>query len=91
MNAPQRKSATHLTVRGLSTDVARALEREKTRRRKSLNETVKDLLRQSLGITADAKRDNGLGKFAGDWSDADLREFERATKSFEQIDPELWR
>ena len=91
MNAPRRKPAAHLTVRGIEGDIARALDREKSRRGKSLNTTVKELLRQSLGIAVDGKRDNGLAKFAGDWSDADLREFERATKSFEKIDLELWR
>jgi hypothetical protein len=91
MNALKRKPVTHLTVRGVESDTARALDREKRRRGKSLNETVKELLRQSLGIAVDGKRDNGLAKFAGDWSQADLREFERATKSFEKIDAELWR
>ena len=37
------------------------------------------------------KGENGLGRLAGDWSEADLQEFETNRKMFDQIDEELWR
>jgi predicted HicB family RNase H-like nuclease len=42
---------TYLTIQGITNDLAKALQREKQRRGKSLNQTVIELLRQSLGIT----------------------------------------
>lgn len=80
----------HLTVRDVPPDVARALEREKERRGKSLNQTVVDLLRQSLGVGG-VRRSNGLGEQAGTWTEEDLDEFEAAIAEAEQLDEELWR
>ena len=81
----------HLTVRNVPAELAHVLTEEKTRRGVSLNQTVIDLLRRSLGQGPDAPYDIGLGRLAGDWSEEDLREFETTTKMFEQIDEELWR
>ena len=79
----------HLTVRNVPERVARKLEQERARRGTSLNQTVIDLLDQSLG--ASAPRSNGLRALAGTWSAADLRAFERAVAATERIDEELWR
>lgn len=78
-----------LTIRNLPAPVAEALEREKRRRGRSLNQTVIDLLGQSLGIQE--RRSNGLRRLAGSWDEKELREFEQAVAPFEQIDEELWR
>ena len=68
--------------------LAEALDREKRRRGKSLNQTVIDLLGQGLG--AQGMRSNGLGDLAGGWSKDEFRDFERAIAPFEAIDEELW-
>jgi len=68
--------------------LAEALEHEKRRRGKSLNQTVIDLLGQGLG--AEGVRSNGLGRLAGGWSEDDFRSFERATAQFEVVDEEHW-
>jgi kynureninase len=68
--------------------LAEALEREKRLRGKSLNQTVIDLLGQSLG--AQGMRSNGIGRLAGGWSEDEFRDFERATAQFEAVDEELW-
>jgi hypothetical protein len=78
-----------LTVRNLPGEVAEALERERRRRGSSLNQTVIDLLRVSLG--AGVTRANGLRKLAGTWSDDECRTFEEAIASLETVDHELWR
>lgn len=77
-----------LTIRKLPTPLAEALEREKRRRGKSLNQTVIDLLAQGLGSAG--TRSNGLGRLAGGWSEDEFRDFERATAQFEAVDEELW-
>lgn len=82
-------NAHHITVRNLPDDVSAALQREKRRRGVSLNQTVIDLLRQSLGVRS--VRRNGLSRLAGTWTEADHREFLASVQPFEEIDPELWR
>lgn len=78
-----------LTIRNVPPDVARALESEKKRRGGSLNQTVIDLLRQSLG-THESRRSNGLRRLAGTWSRRDLVAFEKRIAPFEQVDEDLW-
>lgn len=78
-----------MTIRNLPAPVAEALEREKRRRGRSLNQTVIDLLGQSLGVQG--SRSNGLGRLAGNWSEKEAREFDEAVAPFEQIDEELWK
>lgn len=79
-----------LTIRGVSEDLARALQSEKQRRGQSLNQVVLDLLRLSVGLGA-SRYDNGLAQFAGTWSAQDVKNFEQQTAVFEQIDEELWK
>ena len=74
-----------LTVRGVPAELGRALNEEKRRRGASLNQTVLDLLKQSLGVGT--PRSNGLGRFAVGWTDAEFREFEAATRDSGKIDP----
>lgn len=78
-----------LTIRNLPPEVAAALDREKRRRGKSLNQTAIELLGQGLGVSG--QRSNGLGRLAGGWSAEELREFETAVAPFEQVDAEIWR
>jgi plasmid stability protein len=82
-------NARHLTVRNLPEDLSAALEREKRRRGVSLNQTVIDLLRQSLGVAGN--RSNGLARLAGTWTEAEHRRFLDEIQVFETIDPDLWQ
>lgn len=81
----------YLSVRNVPPELAAALKKEKTRQGKSLNRTIIDLLRQSLGVGRMARRSNGLARLAGSWSDEDLRRFEDAVAATEEIDEELWK
>jgi len=78
-----------LTIRNVPDVVAEALEKEKSRRRGSLNRTVIELLSQGLGV--DTTRSNGLARLAGTWTAEEVREFEENVSLFEEIDDELWR
>ena len=79
----------NLTVRNVPDDLAKALELEKRRREKSLNQTVIELLSQGLGVGR--TRSNGLARLAGSWTEEEYQRFEKAVAGFEQIDEELWR
>lgn len=80
-----------LTVRNVPKRLADALEREKRRRGRSLNQTVLDVLGDGLGVGSAGGRRNGLAKLAGTWSDADCRQFEAALAPAEEIDDEVWK
>jgi plasmid stability protein len=79
-----------MTLRNIPDDLARELEREKTRRGESLNQLAIDLMKEALGLGQGGRRSNGLAELAGSWTAEDLAEFERATAPFEQVDEELW-
>ena len=81
----------HLTVRNIPHDVAAALKAEKNRRRQSLNQTVIQLLRQSLGVGPGRERSNGLARLAGRWTEEERERFEAAISATDQIDEELWQ
>ena len=90
MNADSTVAA-HLTVRNVPVEVARALRKEMARRGQSLNQTVVDLLRVALGVTAETPAPNGLEKLAGAWSEPEHQRFAKATACFEKIDRDLWK
>lgn len=86
------KSPTHLTVRKLPTDLARALVAERRRRGASLNTVVIDLLRNALGVRRPTEaRQNGLEQLAGTWTPSEFDTFNKAVEAFEQIDEEIWK
>jgi plasmid stability protein len=80
----------NMTIRNVDRELSVALEREKARRRVSLNRTVLDLLRERLGLAGGRPPSNGLAEQAGSWSVEDLESFESATAPFEEVDEELW-
>lgn len=77
----------NITLRNVPPDLAEALDRESRERGHSLNRTAIDLLKQSLGVGA--RRSNGLGRLAGQWSAERAREFERVVAPFGDVDPEI--
>ncbi len=89
MNA-EKQTPQHLTVRNLPRQLSLALIEEKRRRSLSLNQTVIELLSQSLGLGS-IRRSNGLAQLAGTWTEEEQRRFEAAIVVTEQIDEELWR
>ena len=79
----------NLTVRNLPRQVAEALNRERRRSDRSLNQTVIDVLSRGLGL-GDGGRRNGLAKLAGTWTDDDLQRFNESVAAFEAVDPDMW-
>ena len=79
-----------LTIRNVDPRLAKALERETARRGTSLNETVLDLLRRSLGVAASARRSNGLRDLAGKWTAKEAADFDARIAMFGDVDAELW-
>ena len=80
-----------MTVRNIPADVAEALDAERQRRGLSLNRTAVSLMREALGLTQGERPDNGLGRFAGTWSEDQFREFDATQAQFNKIDEDIWK
>ncbi len=81
-----------LTIRNVNPSLADALEAEKRRLGTSMNNTVLQLLRESLNVDKESgRRTNGLEKLAGGWTEEDFQEFERNTADQRIVDDEMWK
>ena len=80
-----------MTLRRIPDEVEKGLRARARKTGHSLNRTAVELLRDALGVgrAADARR-RDLSGFAGQWDRAEAGEFERNTRIFERIDPEVW-
>lgn len=80
-----------ITIRNIPADIVAALEVEKLRRGLSLNRTVLSLMREALGLSDSRRRSNGLRKLAGNWTEAESRQFDEAVAPFGKIDEDMWK
>ena len=80
-----------ITIRNVPPEVAAALEAEKRRRGLSLNRTVLSVMREALGLSNSRRRSNGLRRLAGNWTQAESRQFEEAIAPFGKIDEDMWK
>jgi hypothetical protein len=76
-----------LTIRGVPDTVGRRLERLSRDRGTSVNQTVLDILAETLGVDARRAR---LERYVT-WTAEDVREFEEALQVQRVVDAELWR
>jgi hypothetical protein len=84
---------TTLTVHALDTTLSHKLKAYAVEQQKSLNQSVKELLAVALGITSPRKKDH-RGEFidlCGVWSDKEVREFQKNTACFSEIEEGMWK
>lgn len=81
-----------ITIHKIDDDTERVLVNRARDEGISLNQLIKRLLREALGLSEsrDARRADFAG-FCGSWNKEDVAEFERATEVFGKIDEELWQ
>lgn len=86
------KTLKSITIHGLDESLENLISEKAQRQGTSLNQTIKMLLRQSLGISADAvkKRQAAFADIFGTWSKTDEKAFINKTKDFEHIDRKDW-
>ena len=89
VNALEDPDLKTLTIRNVPQDLYEALQRERSRSGRSLNQTVIELLNQRLGVGV--ARSNGLARLAGTWTDEEFEQFQQAIAAFERVDEELWK
>ena len=80
-----------VTIRNIPTELAQALDKERRKRRTSLNRTVLALLHNAVGVPNQAGRSNGLRQLAGSWSEAEYKQFEQAVAPLGEVDEGLPR
>ena len=81
----------YVTIRNLPPELADALEKEKQKRGKSLNQTTVELLAHALGVDKQGRTGNGLAAMAGGWTAQQLQSFEDSVALTKQVDEELWQ
>lgn len=92
-DAKEHNTMKSLTIHGLDTTLEELIREKAKAQNASLNQTIKKLLRKSLGINHDIikQRREEFSEFCGVWSKKDERDFNKKTKSFEKIDDEDWK
>jgi plasmid stability protein len=83
-----------IIIRDLNDNLGAALKREAKKRATSVNKLVQQYIAAGLqhsSAVAKPEQRNDLAAFAGRWGSKDLREFNAATDSFNQIEADLWK
>lgn len=82
-----------ITIHGIDEELDRTLQQKARSEDLSLNKTIKQLLKQSLGLSETKKTlpKNDFSEFIGTWTEQDVKEFEKNTAIFEKIDEEDWK
>lgn len=82
-----------LSLRGIDEELAENLKKTAKKTGTSLNKTVLEILRKSVGVNS-KKREvvyHDLDDLAGTWTESDWEQFKKATKQFGAIDKDLWK
>ena len=79
-----------ITIHNLDDTLNRLLQEKAGQDGTSLNQTIKGLLQEALGISKQQKKFD-FSEFSGIWTKKESEEFERAVKDFEKIDPRDWK
>lgn len=80
-----------ITIHNLESDLNIQIRRKARLEGKSLNQTIKSLLRRSLGISKTNIRNKDFDEFFGVWSTSEAKNIEKALEDFERIDPQDWK
>lgn len=87
-----QKVVKSITIHALEDNLAQLISDKAERQGTSLNQTIKMLLRESLGITVDTAK-NRMANFKdifGGWSKSDEKAFYGKVADFERVDREDW-
>lgn len=78
-----------ITIHNLEQELGNLIRKKAAVSGTSLNKTIKELLRISLGIDKTGTKRNSLDRFFGVWSKKEAEEFDGITKEeFEVVDRE---
>jgi hypothetical protein len=81
-----------ITIHALEPAVEKRIRARARQQGKSLNQTVKELLAERVGVKAQAADHRAdFAEFAGVWSAAEARVFKAATADLARVDAEDWQ
>ncbi len=82
-----------INIRNIDSATANRLKHNAKRRGQSLNRYLQSLLRKGAegDVVAPRGPHSDLDSLAGTWSAAELKQFERGTAPFSEVDKALWR
>ena len=80
-----------ITLRQIPDVLDNQLRSLASKNKTSLNKVVLTLLMKTLGISDDTEKKRDLKHLCGTWNKKQLDEFQKNTKEFNQIDPEIWK
>ena len=81
-----------ITIHGIEEQLDREIRGKAKKQGLSLNRTIKQLLREHLGLTDKViDRRDDFREFSGVWSEEEARAISQATADFERIDRGDWQ
>ena len=82
-----------ISIHGIDDPVYRLLKARAKNDGCSVNQTVKAILEQALGVSSSAFEPHRkeFESMCGAWTDREKIEFDKATEDFGKIDPEEWK
>lgn len=78
-----------ITIHNLDDTLAKLLKEKAAQNDTSLNQTIKKLLEQSLGIYKQSNK-HDFSEFSGVWSKKEFEEFKKSIKDFEKVNRADW-
>jgi len=79
-----------ITVHKLDEGLMREIEKRANEQSTSLNRTIKQLLRQALGLGSDKKPAVDFSDLCGVWTAAELKQFEENTADLNRVQAGDW-
>jgi plasmid stability protein len=82
-----------ITIHALEPTVEKRIRARARQQHKSLNQTVKELLAECVGVKAQAAPDQraDFAEFAGAWTDGEARMFATTTADLANVNAEDWQ
>lgn len=80
-----------ITLHGLDTESYTLIRQKADKQGKSLNKTIKGMLRNSLGLSAQETKKADFSDLCGVWKKNDLKAFEKATQDLKKIEYDIWK
>jgi len=81
-----------ITIHNIDNVLEEVVKRQAAQNGTSLNRTIKNLLRQSLGISEERKRKHAdFSAFSGIWSTRESKKFAKNIKDFEKVNAKDWK
>ena len=80
-----------VSLRGIDEEMEKSLKKEAQRAKTSINKTILNLIRESIGPRKRNKIYKDLDELAGTWNEKDEEMFKENTQFFDGINKEIWK